>query len=90
MNVLIGSGHFVATYKKDIFEEIPSYFNYKMGGESEGYLDKIPLKKDYWRLTTADNYAYHMGNVLEDWMLGKLNHIEEDVDFQHNFLKKRT
>jgi len=90
INVLIGSGHFVATYKKDIFEEIPSYFNYKMGGESEGYLDKIPLKKDYWRLTTQDNYAYHMGNVLEDWMLEKLNSVEkEDVDFQLNSLKKK-
>lgn len=89
MNVLVGSGHFVATYKRDIFKEIPSYFNYKMGGESEGYLDRIPLEKDYWRLTTEDNYAYHMGNVLEDWMPGKLNHIErEDVDFRHDFLKK--
>jgi hypothetical protein len=89
MNVLIGSGHFVATYKKDIFEEIPSYFNYKMGGESEGYLDRIPLEKGYWRLTTEDNYAYHMGNVLEDWMLDRINHMErEDVHFQHNFQKK--
>lgn len=89
MNVLIGSGHFVATYKRDIFEEIPSYFNYKMGGESEGYLDRIALEKDYWRLTTEDNYAYHMGNVLEDWMLDKLNQMErDDFYFQHGFLKK--
>ncbi|MCV9927454.1 glycosyltransferase family 2 protein [Flavobacterium sp. LS1R49] len=89
LNVLIGSGHFVATYKRDIFEEIPSYFNYKMGGESEGYLDRIPLEKDYWRLTTEDNYAYHMGNVLEDWMFGEMNHMEiKVVGFQHDFLKK--
>lgn len=67
--VLIGSGHFVATYKKDIFEEIVSYIGFKMGGTSEGYLDKLPLKKNYWRLTTEDNYAYHLGNTLEDWML---------------------
>lgn len=68
LKVLIGSGHFVATYKKDIFENMLSYIGYKMGGDSEGYLDKLPLKKDYWRLTTQDNYAYHMGNVYEDWM----------------------
>ncbi|OXG08788.1 glycosyl transferase family 2 [Flavobacterium araucananum] len=67
--VLIGSGHFVATYKKDIFDEIVSYIGFKMGGTSEGYLDKLPLKKNYWRLTTEDNYAYHLGNTLEDWML---------------------
>jgi hypothetical protein len=68
LNVLIGSGHFVATYKKDIFETIITYIGYKMGGNSEGYLDSLPLKKDYWRVTTQDNYAYHMGNTLEDWM----------------------
>jgi hypothetical protein len=68
LNVLIGSGHFVATYKKDIFETIITYIGYKMGGNSEGYLDSLPLEKDYWRVTTQDNYAYHMGNTLEDWM----------------------
>ncbi|MBF2708235.1 glycosyltransferase family A protein [Flavobacterium soyangense] len=66
--VLIGSGHFVATYKKDIFEEIPSYLGYKLGGNSEKYLDGAPLKKGYWRVTTNDNYAYHMGNTYEEWM----------------------
>ena len=68
LNVLIGSGHFVATYKKDIFETIITYIGYKMGGNSEGYLDSLSLEKDYWRVTTQDNYAYHMGNTLEDWM----------------------
>jgi hypothetical protein len=68
LNVLIGSGHFVATYKRDIFDNIVSYIGYKMGGNSESYLDALPLEKDYWRLTTYDNYAYHMGNTIEDWM----------------------
>ena len=68
LSVLVGSGHFVATYKKDVFENISTYIGYKMGGNSEKYLDTLPLKKDYWRLTTYDNYAYHMGNILEEWM----------------------
>jgi hypothetical protein len=68
LNVLVGSGHFVATYKRDIFENIITYVGYKMGGKSMRYLDILPLKKGYWRLTTYDNYAYHMGNVLEEWM----------------------
>lgn len=89
MNVLVGSGHFVATYKKNMFEEIPSYFCYKMGGSSEGYLDALPLKKGYWRLTTEDNYAYHMGNVLENWMLEKSNQITcENVVPEHNFTSR--
>lgn len=68
LTVYVGSGHFVATYKRDIFDKITSFIGYKMGGSSEDYLDKAPLKKGYWRLTTYDNYAYHMGNVYEDWM----------------------
>ncbi|MFY0714763.1 glycosyltransferase family 2 protein [Seonamhaeicola sp. NFXS20] len=68
LSVLVGSGHFVATYKKDMFSEITTYLGYKLGGVSETYLDNAPLKKGYWRLTTQDNYAYHMGNTFEDWM----------------------
>lgn len=68
LKVYLGSGHFVATYKKDMFYEMVTYIGFKMGGLSEDYLDQCPLKKDYWRLTTYDNFAYHMGNVYEDWM----------------------
>lgn len=69
---LIGTGHFVATYKKSLFDEVTSYVGYKMGGNSEGYLDVAPLQKGLWRLCTAENYAYHMGNVPEDWMKDEL------------------
>ncbi|WP_417236789.1 glycosyltransferase family A protein [Bizionia paragorgiae] len=75
VNVLLGSGHFVATYKKQQFENIKSYLVYKLGGDSQSYLDLAALDYDYWRVTTQDNYAFHMGNVQEDWM-SKLN-IEE-------------
>jgi len=73
--VYVGSGHFVATYKKNIFDEIVTNIGYKMGGDSEDYLDAFLLKKDYWRLTTYDNHAYHMGNVHEEWM--------DEVEFQN-------
>lgn len=66
--VYVGSGHFVATYKKQMFEQIPTYFNFKLGGNSEKYLDMVASKSDYWRVTTYDNYAYHMGNTVENWM----------------------
>ena len=71
--VIVGSGHFVATYRKDIFEQIIPYLGYKMGGNSEKYLDDIPLNKNYWRVTTSDNFAYHMGNTIEDWMGVEVN-----------------
>jgi hypothetical protein len=75
VKVYVGSGHFVATYKKQMFQEMKSYLHYKLGGDSENYLDTLPLQYDYWRVTTYDNYAYHMGNVLEDWMT-KIVHVE--------------
>lgn len=101
LTVYVGSGHFVATYKRDVFDKITSYIGYKMGGTSEAYLDKAPLKKGYWRLTTYDNYAYHMGNVCEDWMQIESSNQNEseklyadfnkntDVDFFSYFIKNR-
>lgn len=75
VKMYVGSGHFVATYKKQMFQEMKSHLNYKLGGDSENYLDTLPLQYDYWRVTTYDNYAYHMGNVIEDWMT-KITHLE--------------
>ena len=75
VKVYVGSGHFVATYKKQMFQEMKSYLNYKLGGDSENYLDTLPLQYDYWRVTTYDNHGYHMGNVIEDWMFAT-KHVE--------------
>lgn len=91
LKVLIGSGHFVATYKKDIFNEITTFIGHKLGGGSEAYLDIAPLKKGYWRLTTQDNLAYHMGNTLEDWM--RIMPIQQDPNkslFSNFKKRKRT
>lgn len=87
--VLLGSGHFVATYKKDIFESVVTHIGYKMGGNSEGYLDTLPLQKDYWRLTTPDNYAYHMGNTLEDWIKCIPNVNKENDVVAYTFHKRK-
>lgn len=67
---VVGAGHFVTTYRAEVFNTVENRFTkYKMGGNSEGdFLDIPAVKKGFWRLSTADNYAYHMGNVLEDWM----------------------
>lgn len=65
---LLGSGHFIATYSRVLFKEIPTFFNFKMGGNSEAFLDSVALEKGLWRLTTTGNYTFHMGNVFETWM----------------------
>lgn len=67
---VVGAGHFVTTYRSQVFDDLESRFaTFKLGGDSEGqFLDLPVVKKGFWRLSTADNYAYHMGNVSEDWM----------------------
>jgi hypothetical protein len=59
-----------------------------MGGDSEGYLDKF-FRKDYWRFTTQDNYAYHMGNVYED-MEEAPEKSEAEIDFQLILQKEKN
>ncbi|MEO2070473.1 MAG: glycosyltransferase family A protein [Zunongwangia sp.] len=68
LKVCIGAGHFVATYRKEILNSIKKYVPSKMGAESERLLDKAAEDFGLWKLTTFNNYAYHMGNVYEQWM----------------------
>ena len=85
LTVYVGSGHFVATYKKDMFQEITSFIGYKMGGISEKYLDRAALNKGYWRVTTYDNYAFHMGNTFEGWMKSESGVINKKEYIHHRF-----
>ncbi len=85
----VGAGHFVATYKKDIFEELYTFIGgKKAAGIGEEYIDMKSMEKDYWRLTTHDNYAYHMGNIYEDWMKVSPKSISEISYSNLNFLKR--
>jgi hypothetical protein len=81
----VGSGHFVATYKKQALQEIKTYLNYKLGGDSESYLDSLPLKYGYWRVTTFDNFAYHLGNTFEDWMTDNVPKKERNFESEFHF-----
>ncbi|WP_310557752.1 glycosyltransferase family 2 protein [Flavobacterium sp.] len=67
---VVGSGHVVASYRKSVFDSLNrSFTNDLLSGVSDrDYLDLPPLKLGYYRLTTHDNYAYHMGNGFENWM----------------------
>ena len=77
---VVGAGHFVATYRGEVFNTLENRFaKYKMGGNSEGdFLDIPVVKKGFWRLSTADNYAYHMGNVIEEWMFETVSKLKQN------------
>jgi hypothetical protein len=94
---VVGAGHVVASYRKSVFDSLnKSYTEDLLSGASDmGYLDLPPLKLGYYRFTTDDNYAYHMGNVFEQWMqqihestLSKTNPIE--VKLLNTNQKKQT
>ena len=78
IKAVIGAGHFVTTYRAEVFCDLNDrYTNYKLGGDSESKLLDFPVvDKGYWRLSTDNNYAYHMGNVMEEWMNDELNKLE--------------
>lgn len=74
---IVGAGHFVATYKGSLFAKIPARINAKLGKDSERFLDELPLQFGLWRLTTEDNFAFHMGNVEEPWMGEKMKKLHK-------------
>jgi hypothetical protein len=76
---LIGAGHFIVTYRSDVFDKLEKRFTkYVLGGDSDFIFDKPVEKKGFWRLSTEKNYAFHMGNVREEWMIEVLQNLHEN------------
>lgn len=76
---VVGAGHFAATYRASVFKNVNiKYSDFKLGGDSEGKILDLPVvKKGFWRLSTTDNYAYHMGNCIEGWMYEEVSKLEK-------------
>lgn len=69
---LLGCGHFVATYRKEIFKGIVKFPERKfINGYEESFLDDKVDMIGLYRLSTVKTYAYHMGNKLD--MVGDEN-----------------
>jgi len=72
----IGSGHQVLTIDRDIlFKTTPTNPSLTLvGGTSENDYVDFPIDKaNRLRLATYHNFAYHMGNTVEDWMVDLQN-----------------
>jgi hypothetical protein len=78
---VIGAGHFVATYRGEIFNSIKNkYSNYSLGGDSEiAFLDKPVQENNLWRLSTINNFTYHLGNTKEEWMQVSFDAIKNET-----------
>lgn len=77
---VVGSGHFIATYKNSVLpQDLKIKIDEYISPKFDRLLFDIPVvEKGGWRLTTEDNYAYHMGNAYEDWMLNSLNSLKDE------------
>jgi len=90
VKAVVGAGHFSGTYRGDIFKTIETlYTPYKLGGSSESkILDLWVVKCGFWRLSTSNNYARHMGNTYEQWMDEEFEKLTVNNNFMDDITLK--
>ena len=74
---VMGSGHFVATLRREVFDkgsDKPAFIKIQ-GGVENKFIDIPNEDLGYLRLSTLKNYAFHMGNVPEQWMQEEFNKL---------------
>jgi hypothetical protein len=83
VKAVVGSGHQVMTIDRDIlFQAVPTNPSLTLVGNNSEYnfVDQPIDKSGKFRLSTYYNYAYHMGNKLEPWMLDMhQTNFEKDI-----------
>ena len=76
---VMGAGHFVATIRREVFDkgsDSPAFLKI-MGGIESKFIDKPNEDLGFLRLSTMSNYAYHLGNVTEDWMYEEFSTLSD-------------
>ena len=90
LKAVIGSGHQVLTIDRDIlFTTTPSNPSLTLVGNlsEQDYVD-VPIDKaGKLRLSTYHNYAFHMGNKLENWMVEEQELNAKTLDTIEDFGK---
>jgi hypothetical protein len=91
---IVGSGHQVLTISRELlFKTVPSNPSLTLvGGDSEyKYVDEPIDKLRKLRLCTYHNFAFHMGNNLEDWMIDvQKNNLKITSYFSEEFHQKES
>lgn len=65
--VVVGAGHFVSTYRREIFNSNLPFPDWKFkNGFEDLYLDEPADKLGWYRLSTPSSFAYHVGNKSDD------------------------
>jgi hypothetical protein len=71
---LVGGGHCVFTTTRDVLEAMPRKpaLTGISPASDEKWFDLTPDRMGLWRLSTVENFAYHMGNTAEGWFYDAL------------------
>jgi glycosyl transferase family 2 len=76
-SAVVGCGHFVSTLRREVFNFAPSTLSrlaYAPQADKE-YIDVPNEKAGFWRLATVENYAYHIGNFPQEWMVEEFENL---------------
>jgi hypothetical protein len=76
---VMGCGHFVATLRREVFDKgtnEPAFIKI-VGGVENKFIDLPNQELGFLRLATKKNYAYHLGNVKENWMDDEMNKLKK-------------
>lgn len=77
---VMGGGHFVATLRREVFDKgsnEPAFIKI-IGGVENKFIDLPNEKLGYLRISTLKNYAYHLGNKVEDWMFDEFSNLKKE------------
>lgn len=76
----IGAGHFVATFKRQVFNHFTFKDNLNKMASGEGqYIDLPPVESGLWRFSTYKNFVYHMGNTIEPMYYDLIKNNKNDT-----------
>jgi hypothetical protein len=67
---VMGGGHFVATLRREVFDKgtnEPAFIKI-VGGVENKFIDIPNEDLGFLRISTLENYAFHLGNSVENWM----------------------
>lgn len=84
VDALLGSSHFVATYRSTVFSTL-HYSPKRMGlkGGLRGIEQQVD-RRGMSRLSCVENHVLHMGNKLEPWMIVREAIVQDNSDIQRN------
>ncbi|NEV93943.1 glycosyltransferase family 2 protein [Psychroflexus sp. YR1-1] len=73
-----GCGHFCFTVKQDLIKSLKSVVsNHLISSRDDAIFIDIELSKyGHWRLSTDDNFTFHMGNTVTKWMIRTLEDMK--------------